>query len=130
MTFLFTLKNRLCQCISSVKNIFNYILGGKTNTTREFDLSSTSQDRFILRFLFSIKELTTLLSTTLDTGIQWTDESLIWNHNSFRNITKINVPQNDIWKPDFVLRNAISITIEAMLPFSYISVEYIGRITR
>ncbi|XP_052090793.1 acetylcholine receptor subunit beta-type acr-3-like [Mytilus californianus] len=133
-SFLFTLHKSVCQSSSSVKNLFNDIFDVRQYDKRIRPVMNHSRPihlevSFFILGINSVDDKNGLLSTTLDTGIQWTDEFLMWNPCLFGNITRINVPQNDIWKPDFVLRNGVSKSNEAKLLFSYVSVEYTGRIT-
>ncbi|KAH3788206.1 hypothetical protein DPMN_166340 [Dreissena polymorpha] len=38
--------------------------------------------------------------------IQWTDEFLNWNPEEYGGLDSLELPQNDIWRPDVALHNS------------------------
>ena len=61
-------------------------------------------------------------------SIEWTDPGLTWDSSIFGGIDKINIPQNDIWKPDLVLRNGFETIQELGQSFNYVRVYNDGTV--
>ena len=60
--------------------------------------------------------------------IEWTDQGLMWDSYSYGGIDKINIPQNDIWKPDLVLQNGFETFQELGQSFNYVRVYNDGTV--
>ena len=59
-------------------------------------------------FFMGINEINELEEKFVTTGylfLNWYDSMFTWDLNDFGGITKIFVPQDDVWKPDIVLKN-------------------------
>ncbi|VDI56372.1 Hypothetical predicted protein [Mytilus galloprovincialis] len=82
---------------------------------------------FFVIGLNSVDEENGIISTTFDTSLDWIDESATWKPELFGNITKLHVPQDHIWKPDFVVRNGMSISNDAQKKIGYTSIDYTGK---
>lgn len=62
---------------------------------------------FSLISLIGVDEVNEKLETSGYLTIGWIDSLLTWDPDSNNGISKIFLPQNDIWKPDIVLGNGI-----------------------
>ena len=60
--------------------------------------------------------------------IEWTDPGLTWDSSSYGGINKINIPQNDIWKPDLVLQNGFETFQELGQSFNFVRVYNDGTV--
>uniref|UniRef100_K1R0E4 Neuronal acetylcholine receptor subunit alpha-3 n=1 Tax=Magallana gigas TaxID=29159 RepID=K1R0E4_MAGGI len=80
-------------------------------------------------YLSSINEVNEVKEKMVTTGyldLLWTDELLEWTPADYNNTKQIFVPQNEIWKPDLVLKNGFKKFEELGGSFFYISVTYLG----
>nr|XP_022300798.1 neuronal acetylcholine receptor subunit beta-3-like [Crassostrea virginica] len=62
---------------------------------------------FFLIGVNKLDELQEKLTTTAYLNLEWKDEFLTWNSSVFP-IHKITLPQDKVWKPDFVLKNGFT----------------------
>lgn len=62
---------------------------------------------FYLSSLNKLDELEEKLITTAYLTLEWQDEFLTWDLTSFP-VPRITIPQNKVWKPDFVLKNGFT----------------------
>ena len=62
---------------------------------------------FFLIGVNKLDELQEKLTTTAYLNLEWKDEFLKWNSSVFP-INKITLPQDKVWKPDFVLKNGFT----------------------
>ncbi|XP_061196642.1 acetylcholine receptor subunit alpha-like [Saccostrea echinata] len=81
-----------------------------------------------LRFsgINSLDEVKGVFTTSGFMVLQWYDSYLSWDPQSYENITEMYLPQNDIWKPDLVLKNGLKSFSEMGGKFYYVYVEHTG----
>lgn len=82
---------------------------------------------FDLISINKLDELEEKLVTTTYLILQWKDEFLTWDTAGFR-VKKIPLPQNAVWKPDFVLKNGFTEFRELGGPFYYVVLAFDGTI--
>ncbi|XP_052677885.1 neuronal acetylcholine receptor subunit beta-2-like [Crassostrea angulata] len=82
---------------------------------------------FDLISINKLDELEEKLVTTTYLTLQWKDEFLTWDTAGFR-VKKIPLPQNAVWKPDFVLKNGFTEFRELGGPFYYVVLAFDGTI--
>ena len=63
--------------------------------------------RLLLRLvqLTDIDERNQVMTTTVWVKHEWHDAGLVWNPKYYGNITKLQLPANEVWTPDTVLYN-------------------------
>lgn len=74
----------------------------------------------------SLDDVKGVFSTSGYVILQWYDSYLTWNPDHYENITKMYLPQNDIWKPDLVLKNGLKSFREMGGSFFYLYVDHTG----
>ncbi|XP_061189916.1 neuronal acetylcholine receptor subunit alpha-6-like [Saccostrea echinata] len=82
-------------------------------------------------YLSSINEVNEVKEKLVTTGylmLSWTDELLRWTPSDYNNTDTIFIPQNDIWKPDLVLKNGFKKFEELGGNFYYLSINYEGSV--
>lgn len=82
---------------------------------------------FDLISINKLDELEEKLVTTTYLTLQWKDEFLTWDTAGFR-VKKIPLPQNAVWKPDFVLKNGFTEFREIGGSFYYVVLAFDGTI--
>lgn len=58
--------------------------------------------------IVEFNEITEKLSITGKLKLSWIDEYLSWNPLQYEGLESINLPQNEVWKPDIALENSIT----------------------
>lgn len=76
----------------------------------------------------SLDEKSGVLSTSGFLEVKWKDELLTWNPEYFENVTRITLPQDNIWIPDLFLRNGVRDLKEMGGPFYYVVIKHTGEI--
>uniref|UniRef100_K1R8K6 Neuronal acetylcholine receptor subunit alpha-6 n=1 Tax=Magallana gigas TaxID=29159 RepID=K1R8K6_MAGGI len=116
-----------------VKNLTKYIFD--TNAYDESLRPASNQvsptDLKVSFNLLSINKLDELeekLVTTAYLTLSWKDEFLIWDTTEFR-INKLTLPQNWVWKPDFVLKNGFTEFKELGGSFYYVVLAFDGTLS-
>ncbi|XP_062570704.1 acetylcholine receptor subunit beta-type lev-1-like [Saccostrea cucullata] len=81
-----------------------------------------------LRFsgINSLDEVKGVFTTSGFLALEWYDSYLSWDPELYENITEMYLPQNEIWKPDLVLKNGFKSFSEMGGPFYYVIVEHTG----
>lgn len=82
---------------------------------------------FNLLSINKLDELEEKLVTTAFLTLEWKDEFLTWETTEFR-VKKIPLPQNAVWKPDFVLKNGFTEFKELGGSFYYVVLTFDGTI--
>lgn len=80
------------------------------NTLRPAHDQMSPTDLKVSLYLSSLNKLDELeekLITTAYLTLEWRDEFLTWDIASFP-VPRITIPQNKVWKPDFVLKNGFT----------------------
>lgn len=121
-----------CQSMDHLKKLFHDIFETRVYDKRIRPVIDQSHPvyvdvSFFVIGLNSVDEENGIISTTFDTSLDWIDESATWKPELFGNITKLHVPQDHIWKPDFVVRNGMSISNDAQKKIGYTSIDYTGK---
>ncbi|XP_061171697.1 neuronal acetylcholine receptor subunit alpha-7-like [Saccostrea echinata] len=75
-----------------------------------------------------VDEVNEKLVTTGFLGLSWIDDLLQWDPVNRNDIKSIFLPQNDIWKPDLVLKNGFERFHELGGSFYFLSVHNTGHI--
>ena len=84
-------------------NAYDKTLRPATNQISPTDLKVS----FYLIGLNKLDELEEKLTTTAFLTLEWKDEFLAWDLSMFP-VQKLTVPQDKVWKPDFVLKNGFT----------------------
>ena len=84
-------------------NAYDKTLRPATNQISPTDLKVS----FYLIGLNKLDELEEKLTTTAFLTLEWKDEFLAWDRSMFP-VQKLTVPQDKVWKPDFVLKNGFT----------------------
>lgn len=82
-------------------------------------------------YLSSVNEVNEVKEKMVTTGyleLSWTDELLKWTPADYNNTEVIFVPQNDVWKPDLVLKNGFKKFEELGGSFYYLYIDYEGSV--
>ncbi|XP_062604278.1 neuronal acetylcholine receptor subunit alpha-6-like, partial [Saccostrea cucullata] len=82
-------------------------------------------------YLSSVNEVSEVKEKLVTTGflvLIWIDELLRWTPSDYNNTDTIFIPQNEIWKPDLVLKNGFKKFEELGGSFYYLSINYEGRV--
>ncbi|XP_065936799.1 neuronal acetylcholine receptor subunit beta-2-like [Magallana gigas] len=116
-----------------VKNLTKYIfatnaydksLRPASNQVSPTDLKVS----FNLLSINKLDELEEKLVTTAYLTLSWKDEFLTWDRTQFR-INKLTLPQNWVWKPDFVLKNGFTEFKELGGSFYYVVLAFDGTLS-
>ncbi|XP_048745960.2 neuronal acetylcholine receptor subunit beta-3-like [Ostrea edulis] len=83
---------------------------------------------FYLSSINEVDEVKGKLVTTGCLSLTWTDELLRWTPADYNGTDIIFIPQNDIWKPDLVLKNGFKKFEELGGSFYYLSVFHDGTV--
>ncbi|XP_048745961.1 neuronal acetylcholine receptor subunit alpha-6-like [Ostrea edulis] len=83
---------------------------------------------FYLSSINDVDEVKEKLVTTGYLSLTWTDELLRWTPADYNDTVIIFIPQNDIWKPDLVLKNGFKKFEELGGTFYYLSVFHDGTV--
>ncbi|KAK3105114.1 hypothetical protein FSP39_017547 [Pinctada imbricata] len=113
-------------------NLFNDIFANYDKRIRPIDDQSQPVTLKVSYYLNSINELNAITETLTTSGyliLQWKDSGLAWNPSDYNNITRTYIPQDDVWKPDFVLQNGKAKIKELGGDFYYVSVSHNGLVT-
>ncbi|XP_061171696.1 acetylcholine receptor subunit beta-like [Saccostrea echinata] len=119
------IRNVLCTSAANVRQLTKDLLTnydkrvrpvGDQSQTLKLDLS------FNLCGVNSVDEVAEKLVTTGFIYAVWTDEGLTWSSATNNNINYIFLMQNDIWKPDLVLKNGFTKFKEMGGDFYYVHV--------
>ncbi|KAK3590260.1 hypothetical protein CHS0354_041338 [Potamilus streckersoni] len=81
---------------------------------------------FYLVALNEINENEQKITTTGWLDVQWNDTYMIWNSASYANIDELLIPQNEIWRPDIALINALESLTGLGDSFAYVKATDIG----
>ncbi|KAK3095160.1 hypothetical protein FSP39_010894 [Pinctada imbricata] len=122
------------QSKADVQNVFTEIFTTNAYDKRILPLEYHNDSLFLdISFNFlGINEINELEEKFVTIGylqIEWTDLGLTWDSSVHNGLSKIFVPQNDIWKPDIVLQNGFQRFVEMGGKFYYIQVENEGQVT-
>ncbi|XP_048745959.2 neuronal acetylcholine receptor subunit alpha-5-like [Ostrea edulis] len=82
-------------------------------------------------YLSSINEVSEVKEKLVTTGyimLEWIDELLRWTPEDYNYTEMIFIPQNDIWKPDLVLKNGFKKFEELGGSFYYLAINYDGSV--
>ncbi|XP_062616602.1 neuronal acetylcholine receptor subunit alpha-6-like [Saccostrea cucullata] len=82
-------------------------------------------------YLSSVNEVSEVNEKLVTTGflmLSWTDELLRWTPSDYNNTDTIFVPQNEIWKPDLVLKNGFKKFEELGGSFYYLQINHEGSV--
>eukprot|EP00105_Crassostrea_gigas_P027555 XP_011448925.1 PREDICTED: acetylcholine receptor subunit beta [Crassostrea gigas] len=116
---------------AQVNNLISTLLQGYDKRTRPV----TDQDKavkvdisFYLSIVNDIDEVAEKFVTTGWLHLSWTDQNLVWDSTT-NNIYSIHLNQNDIWKPDIVLKNGFTKFKEMGGSFYYVSVDSSGYVS-
>lgn len=77
----------------------------------------------------SLDEVNGIFTTSGYMVLQWFDSFLMWDPQYYENITEIYLPQNEIWKPDLVLKNGVKSFKELGGSFYYVYIRHTGLVT-
>ncbi|XP_015376751.1 PREDICTED: neuronal acetylcholine receptor subunit beta-4-like [Diuraphis noxia] len=94
-----------------------------TNAQRVLNVVLTSNFKFI--------HLDVMTSTLTLRGIatfEWTDNSIHWNPQDYKNISKLHLSNYELWQPELVLHNAMD-PATSMFSESKVSVDNNGKVT-
>ncbi|XP_061185751.1 neuronal acetylcholine receptor subunit alpha-6-like [Saccostrea echinata] len=83
---------------------------------------------FHLMSINKIDELDEKLVSTAYLTLEWKDEFLTWDAAMFP-VYRLPLPQNIVWKPDFVLKNGFTAFKELGGSFYYVMVTFDGTVT-
>lgn len=102
----------LAYTAKEVKNLTKYIFDSNAhdNSLRPASNQMSPTDLKVSFNLISINKLDKLeekIITTASLTLQWKDEFLTWDTAGFR-VKILTLPQNAVWKPDFVLKNGFT----------------------
>ncbi|XP_048748158.1 neuronal acetylcholine receptor subunit alpha-6-like [Ostrea edulis] len=84
---------------------------------------------FYLSSINEVNEVREKLVTTGYLSLTWTDELLRWTPSDYNNTDTIFIPQNDVWKPDLVLKNGFQKFEELGGSFYYLMVFHDGLVS-
>ncbi|XP_048745957.2 neuronal acetylcholine receptor subunit alpha-5-like [Ostrea edulis] len=82
-------------------------------------------------YLSSINEVSEVKEKLVTTGyimLEWIDELLRWTPEDYNYTEMIFIPQNDIWKPDLVLKNGFKKFEELGGSFYYLVIHHDGSV--
>ncbi|XP_022177830.1 neuronal acetylcholine receptor subunit beta-4-like [Myzus persicae] len=94
-----------------------------TNAKRVLNVALTSDFKFI--------HLDVMTSTLTLRGIatfEWTDNSIHWNPQDYKNISRLHLSNYELWQPELVLHNAMD-PATSMFSESKVSVDNNGNVT-
>ncbi|XP_001950122.2 neuronal acetylcholine receptor subunit beta-4 [Acyrthosiphon pisum] len=80
---------------------------------------------------FKFIHLDVMTSTLTLRGVstfEWTDNSIHWNPQDYKNITKLHLSNYELWQPELVLHNAMD-PASSMFSGSKVSVDNNGKVT-
>ncbi|XP_053388200.1 neuronal acetylcholine receptor subunit alpha-9-like, partial [Mercenaria mercenaria] len=69
------------------------------------------------------------LTTTIQFELTWYDDGMKWPTSKLSGISKILMPQNDLWKPDLALLNSFTSLSAMGSKFMFVVVENTGKCT-
>lgn len=114
-----------------VKSLVDNLLSNYDKRIRPMEdqtLPVTLDVSFSLISLIGVDEVNEKLETSGYLTIRWIDSLLTWDPDSNNGISKIFLPQNDIWKPDIVLGNGIRNFEEFGGSFYNVEVQSFGNV--
>lgn len=83
---------------------------------------------FYLVGIDDFNEVTQKLTTTGYLSIFWLDTELNWDPALFGNVDRIQLPQNEVWKPDITLRNGKSDMKELGGSYLLVTIDNTGEV--
>ncbi|XP_011448925.3 acetylcholine receptor subunit beta [Magallana gigas] len=117
---------------AQVNNLISTLLQGYDKRTRpvnDQDKAVKIHISFYLSIVNDIDEVAEKFVTTGWLSLSWTDQNLVWDYAANHDIYSIHLNQNDIWKPDIVLKNGFTKFKEMGGSFYYVSVDSSGYVS-
>lgn len=117
---------------AQVNNLISTLLQGYDKRTRpvnDQDKAVKIHISFYLSIVNDIDEVAEKFVTTGWLSLSWTDQNLVWDSAANHDIYSIHLNQNDIWKPDIVLKNGFTKFKEMGGSFYYVSVDSSGYVS-
>ncbi|XP_022289462.2 neuronal acetylcholine receptor subunit alpha-6-like [Crassostrea virginica] len=134
-TILMTLCIWVCsvktQTSGDLKELISDVFDSYSNKIRPVLYQSDPLNLDVSFYLSSITEVNEVKEKLVTTGfleLSWTDEHLTWTPSDYNNTQEIFVPQNDIWKPDLVLKNGFKKFEEIGGSFYYMMIASDGNV--
>ena len=91
--------------------------------------ATTVQIDYTITEILDYDELTEKLSTVGYLTMSWQDDDLIWTPGSNGGVSNIYIPQDDVWKPDLMLRNSYETFPGLGSSYIFVSVTSTGSVT-
>ncbi|XP_026813463.1 neuronal acetylcholine receptor subunit alpha-7 [Rhopalosiphum maidis] len=94
-----------------------------TNPKKVLSVAITNNFKFI-----HLDVMTSTLTIQGTATFEWTDNSINWNPQNYKNISKLHLSNYELWQPELVLHNAMDPAVN-MYSESKISVDNNGQVT-
>ncbi|CAG2247645.1 CHRNA6 [Mytilus edulis] len=129
-----TISNGFCQTSDDVKNLLTdlFVTNSYNKQVRPVVDQTDVTDMYVSMELVSIHDIDEVNEKMVFAGflkVSWIDELLVWDSAAYNDIEFISVLQDNIWKPDFVLKNGFQDFKELGGSFYYILVDSDGWVT-
>ena len=129
--FFLSMNHVFSQNLDDVKDLHHKLFQGYNKEVRPIEnhhdaLNINVTYQFVQ--LIDIDELQETMVSIATLAIHWIDVSLKWDVSLYNGIDFIHVPQNRIWKPDFLLENAAEKIKEMGLPSYYVGINAEGHV--
>ena len=129
---LWDLRITACNKMQSYRNIMGSIYDSNSYDKRILP-SNTSSPVIINATLYfhgviSVKEAERKMVTFGAISLWWIDPRLMWSPSSYGGISLIHIPQNDVWKPDFILQNGFQTCQSAGENTNFVRIDYDGTV--
>ncbi|XP_052703156.1 neuronal acetylcholine receptor subunit alpha-3-like [Crassostrea angulata] len=117
------------QTSNDLKNLVDTLFDSYSSKVRPVVNQQHPLQLDVSFYVSSVNEVNEVDEKMVTTGyleLSWTDELLKWTPADYNNTDTIFVPQNDIWKPDLVLKNGFKKFEELGGKFYYLSIVHVG----
>lgn len=120
------------QSFSDVGNLMDGLFANYNKNIRPLNNMSTVIQLdidFILLGINEVNEKDQKLVTNGYLVLSWKDECLIWEPSMYNGVQSFMVSQNEVWKPDIVLKNGFTKLSELGNNFILVSVQHDGEVS-
>ncbi|XP_062575374.1 neuronal acetylcholine receptor subunit alpha-6-like [Saccostrea cucullata] len=117
------------QTNENLKTLISDLFSNYSPKVRPMIIQSHPVPLDVSFYLSSVNEVSEVKEKLVTTGylmLSWTDQLLRWTPSQYNNTDTIFIPQNEIWKPDLVLKNGFKKFEELGGNFYYLSINYEG----
>ncbi|XP_061189928.1 neuronal acetylcholine receptor subunit alpha-5-like [Saccostrea echinata] len=131
ITILFSIQTVTPQTNQNLQTLISDLFANYSSKVRPMIIQNQPVNLDVSFYLSSVNEVSEVKEKLVTTGylmLSWTDELLRWTPSNYNNTDTIFIPQNDIWKPDLVLKNGFKKFEELGGNFYYLSINYVGSV--